>query len=215
MRIHIRYVWVLVLFAQVVCAGEIAVPGEPLKKSYKLESGYKEFYQTGKFADGYSMICDMGQAIPDPKRENWYNNKPIRGLQLELRARAAFTAAITEETKSMGFVVVVKGSDELIVFKPLGDYSSGSWDGDVFSSWSNTATDIEVYSERFGSSGYAHFDLLDGQGFFLKGRTGRLQITSYTIAGASKRPVCPYTIGDNAYLPHCPLVSKRGIFIAV
>jgi hypothetical protein len=149
-----------------------------LKRSYKLDGlGYKEFYQTGKNADSYSMICDMGQAIHDPKRTDWYTNKPIRGLKLELRARAAFVS-VTSQIKPMGFVVVTKNSDVLIIFKPVGNYENGVWDGDVFNSWSATETDIDVYSERFGKSGYAHFDLMDGNGFFYKS-DGRKQPDSF------------------------------------
>jgi len=154
--------------AQAAVSGEIAVLNKPLKKSYKLAgSDYNEFYQTGKFADSYSMICDMGQAVQDPKKPDWYVNKPIQGLKLELRARAAFIS-FSEQVKPMGFVVVTKNSDTLITFKPLGDIVDGEWDGDVFSSWSGTETEIKVYSERFGKSGYAYFDLLDGNGFFYK-----------------------------------------------
>ena len=151
-----------------VMAGEIADINEPLKSSYKLDGlGYKEFYQTGQYADSFSMICDMGQAIPDPKRSDWYTNRPIRGLKLELRARAAFVD-FENQIKPIGFVVVTKNSDVLIKFKPVGDYEKGKWDGDVFNSWSGTNTDIQVFSERFGRRGYAHFDLMDGNGFFYK-----------------------------------------------
>ncbi|WP_394147557.1 hypothetical protein [Shewanella atlantica] len=168
MRYHLTVLLLLILGYQAAVAGEIASFEGPLKKSYKLAgSDYSEFYQTGKFADSYSMICNMGQAIQDPKRPDWYTNKPIQGLKLELRARAALIN-FSNQVKPMGFVVVTKNSDILINFKPLGDNVGGEWDGDVFSSWAGTETDIKVYSERFGKSGYAHFDLLDGNGFFYK-----------------------------------------------
>jgi len=156
------------LFFTPVTAGEIAIPGEALKESYKLDGpGYKFFYKTGKYADSFSILCEMGQAIPDPKRPNWYNKKPIPGLRFELRARAAILD-IDNSIKPMGFIMVTKNGDTLITFKPIGGYENGKWDGDVLSSWSGTETDIRVYSERFGRSGHAYFDLLDGSGFFYK-----------------------------------------------
>ena len=149
-------------------SGEVAELHNPSKKSYKLAgTNYNELYQTGKFADSYSMICNMGQALQDPKKPDWYINKPIQGLKFELRARAAFID-FNKQVKPMGFVLVTKNNDTLITFKPLGDIVESKWDGDVFSSWSGTETDIKVYSERFGKSGYAYFDLLDGNGFFYK-----------------------------------------------
>ncbi|MGY5453515.1 hypothetical protein ACVFI8_21610 [Agarivorans sp. MS3-6] len=168
MKNQLRILALLICGSQIAVAGEIASLNEPLKKSYRLDGlGYTEFYKTGEYFDSFSMICDMGQAIPDPERSDWYTNKPIRGLKLELRARAVFVSA-GNQVKPMGFVVVTKSSDVLITFKPLGDYENGVWDGDVFNFWSGTETDIKVYSERFGKSGYAHFDLMDGNGFFYK-----------------------------------------------
>ncbi len=156
-----------------VGAGEIADINSQLKKSYSLsDTGYKEFYQTGNHADSFSMVCDMGQAIPNSERKGWYTNKPIAGLKLELRARATLID-MDGKIKPIGFVVVTKNNDILINFKPLGDMIKGVWDGDVFNSWSGTSTDISVYSERFGKSGYAHFDLLDGNGFFYKSDTNQ------------------------------------------
>ncbi len=147
---------------------ERAVLDAPLKKEYYSKgSAYKSFYQTGKIVDSYSMICDMGQAIPDAKKDNWYVNMPIEGLKLELRARAARIDA-KNNIRPLGFVVVTKNGDALITFSPIGEYKDGGWEGDEFNFWSGTDTDITVYSERFGLSGYAHFDLLDGNGFFYK-----------------------------------------------
>jgi hypothetical protein len=168
MKYHLKFLLLLICGSQTSGAGEIAGLNEQLKNSYKLDgSGYKEFYQTGKLVDSFSMICNMGQAIPNSDKSNWYTNKPIQGLKLELRARVAFVSA-NKQAHPMGFVVVTKNSDDLITFKPIGDYENGVWDGDVFNSWSGTGTNIEVYSERFGKSGYAHFDLMDGNGFFYK-----------------------------------------------
>jgi hypothetical protein len=112
------------------------------------------------------MVCDMGQAIPDSEKENWYTNKPVQGLKLELRARAVIKSL--GEYSPSGFVVVNKSGEDLIVFNPLGEYENGHWEGDVFNSWDGVDTEIEVFSERFGASGYAHFDLLSGNGFYYK-----------------------------------------------
>lgn len=146
---------------------QIAVPGESLKKEYQLEGTYDKFYQTGETIDSYSMLCDMGQALPDPKRENWYKNKPIPGLKLELQARAAFKS-YDGNYKPMGFVVITKDDEILTAFKPLGDYIDGQWEGDVFNTWSGVNSDIEVFSERSGRKGYAYFDLMSGNGFYYK-----------------------------------------------
>jgi hypothetical protein len=168
MKNQIKVLFLLSCLLQTAAAGEIAVFGEPMKNSYKLDGlGYTEFFQTGKFVDSFSMVCDMGQAIPDPRRHKWFDNKPIPGLKLELRARAAIIDT-NNLVKPMGFVVVTKSEEVLVTFKPLGEYENGKWDGDVLNSWSGVDTNIEVFSELFGKSGYAHFDLLDGNGFFYK-----------------------------------------------
>ncbi|MEJ1370896.1 MAG: hypothetical protein RPU94_04285 [Candidatus Sedimenticola sp. (ex Thyasira tokunagai)] len=147
---------------------EMAIPNAPLKKEYKLNgTGYKWFSQTGEIVTSYSIICNMGQALPDPNRENWYINKPISGLKLELRARAA-RRDYNNSIRPLGFVVVTKNKEVLITFSPLGDYVKGLWEGDTFNSWSGSSTEIEVFSERYGRKGYASFDLLDGNGFFYK-----------------------------------------------
>ena len=54
---------------------EMAVIGEPLKKVYLYQSAGNvsaEFHQIGETTDTFSMICDMGQAIPIPERKAWY-----------------------------------------------------------------------------------------------------------------------------------------------
>lgn len=186
-RFYLTILLLLIGSSKAVDAGEIAALNEPLKSSYKLDGAYKEFYQTGNYADSFSMICDMGQAIPDSRRPDWYTNTPIRGLKFELRARAAFISS-NKQVKPMGFVVVTKDRDVFITFKPLGDYENGVWDGDVFSSWSGSSTDIQVYSERFGKSGYAHFDLMSGNGFFYK-------------SGSSKEP--------EYFLSNCKRIKKE------
>jgi len=146
----------------------MAVFGEPLKSEYHLNgTGYDLFYQTGEVAESYSMMCDMGKAVPDPKKKNWFLNKPIYGLTLELRAKAA-QRDYNNDIKPMGFVVIVKDKDVLITFKPIGEYVDGQWEGDTFNSWSGNSTDIKIFNERFGESGYASFNLLDGNGFYYK-----------------------------------------------
>jgi len=146
----------------------MAILGEPIKKQYLLE-GYipAKLIQTGETAISFSIICDMGQAIPDPKKETWYLNAPVPGLKLELRARAILK--LHDNTYNpLGFVVITKNGETLKVFKPLGDYVKGQWDGDAFNSWSGTDTDIRVFSEYSGKSGHAYFDLMDGNGFYFK-----------------------------------------------
>ena len=161
----------IVLMASDLAIAQMAALGEPLKESYQLYGqGYEYFYNTYNKVDSYSIICDMGQAIPDKSLEQkWYTNKPIPGLRLELRARLAVENS--DGTFSpMGFIVIVKSGDVLKVFKPIGDFKEGEWSGDAFNSWSGTSTDIEVFSERFGVDGYASFDLIDGMGFYYKSR---------------------------------------------
>ena len=163
-----RFLLVLAGLLPSVIYAEKAILGEPLKKEYKLNgSGFKLLSQTGEFVSSYSMICEMGQALPDPNREYWYLNKPIPELRLELRARAARRDQ-HNSIRPFGFVVVTKNKEVLFTFSPVGDYVNGSWDGDTFNSWSGSSAEIKVFNERFGRKGYAHFDLLDGNGFFYK-----------------------------------------------
>ena len=61
---------------------------EPIKPEYRL--GYAKFVKTDQTGDGYSVICDVGQALPNPSREGWYTNKQIYGLTFELRGRLVF-----------------------------------------------------------------------------------------------------------------------------
>lgn len=177
------------LLASKLTVAEMAVLGEPLKERYRTE-GLGSFYQTGKKADSYSIICDMGQAVPDPKTaEDWYINKKIPGLGFELRAKAV----IERENNThwaVGFVVIVKNNDILKVFKPLGEYEKGKWTGDAFNSWSGTSTDIRVFSERFGMDGYASFDLMDGMGFY------------YQYQGQE---------GPSYFLSNCRRIKKSGL----
>lgn len=171
-----------------ISSAEIAVEGEPLKDSYRSEGTFPaEMIKTTETADSYSLICDIGQAIPNKSRgESWYINKPIPGLRLELRARLVSTSGST-----MGFTVITKNGEVLSRFKPLGDNVLGKWEGDVFSSWDATGTDIEVASERFGRSGLAQFDLISGNGFFYK--KGESQDPDYFLSNCHriKKPGLP------------------------
>ena len=129
------------------------------------------------------MTCDMGQAIPSLNKNGWYNNKEIPGLQLKLIAKAAFMDK-NSQIKPMGFVIIVKNNDILYTFKPLGSYENGQWQGDVFNSWSAVNTDISVYSELYGKSGFAKFDLLDGNGFFYK--TDKSETPDYFLSNCQR-----------------------------
>ncbi|WP_165725959.1 hypothetical protein [Pseudoalteromonas sp. SA25] len=169
---------------QTYASSEIAILGEPLSKEYALNGDYyKVFYQTGKMATSYSAVCDMGQAIQNSKQKDWYTNKPIQGLKLELRARAAIID-IDGKVKPIGFVVVTKNKDVLITFSPLGEMVNGKWEGDIFSSWSGVSTDIKVFSGYIGRAGSANFDLLDGNGFFYK--TGNTNQPDYFLSNCKR-----------------------------
>jgi len=147
----------------------IATLGEPLKEQYIVLDGV--FYKTDKSDIAYSMSCDMGEANPNPEKDGWYINSPIKGLTLELEAIGSIQSN-AKRYKSIGFVKVVKNGDVLKVFKPLGNYESdGTWDGDIFNSWSSTETEIELKSERHGNDGFAYFDLMKGTGWYYKNKT--------------------------------------------
>jgi hypothetical protein len=153
-------------------ADEKAILGEPLKEKYPFGDVVGGAVKNGEYASGYSYICDMGQAVPDKGKANWYENKPIEGLKLELRARAASTGKTANNlaNQSYGFVVITKHGEVLSTFNPLGEYSNNKWKGDTFNAWTNTGTDIEVYNEKMGTKGHAEFDLLAGMGFYFKSK---------------------------------------------
>ena len=147
---------------------EFAIYGEPIKKSYT--TSYGLFLQTGEKADSVDIICNMGQAIPDPEKEEWFINRPIDGLTFELRSVAVFDGML-EKNKAAGFALVVKNEEVLKTFRPIGNYknfSNATWEGDVFNAWSTADTDIKVFSERFGDNGFAELDLISGNGFYYK-----------------------------------------------
>lgn len=138
--------------------------GEQLKEAYPFSSTGK-FYHTGEAADVFDITCDMGQAMPSTERENWYVNRPIAGLRLELKARAALRH-YDGTVKAMGHVAVIKNGDPLKVFDPIGEWTSGEWDGDLLSSWPIDKPEVRLFSQRYGAKGYAHFNLMDGMGFY-------------------------------------------------
>lgn len=163
--------FLLVSFSCVINANEVAIMGESLKEKYELDNGMY-LLKTKRLVDSYSYICDMGQALKDDERENWYINKPIKGLKLELRARAALINH-ADYIKPMGFVVITKDNDVLITFSPVGDFVDGKWEGDAFNSWLADEGELKVYNERFGSKGFAKFDLLSGNGFYYKSKVNK------------------------------------------
>ena len=148
---------------------EIAEYGEPLKAEYP--DPRVSLHRTNETGFGYSMTCDMGAAIEDKVKEGWYTNRPIEGLTLQLKARIKLKSEWRNRT--LGFVTIVKHGDVLRVFKPIGHYEDGGWVGDTFSSWGNEDTSIKLYNQRSGTEGYAHFDLIDGDGFYYESQDDR------------------------------------------
>ncbi len=166
-----KYILTLLLlkfyFFSVNSHAEVAITGASLKKAYVVNNDFTSFYQTGKYADSYSMICEMEQAILDPSNNDQYISKPSLGLKLELRARATYIESITNIVRPIGFVVAVEESgNALISFTPLGKNVNGLWDGDVFNSWNGVSSEVNVHSGDLEKKAYAHFDLLDGTGLF-------------------------------------------------
>tara|TARA_R110000796_G_C14498966_1_gene428677 strand:+ start:271 stop:927 length:657 start_codon:yes stop_codon:yes gene_type:complete len=165
---------------------EFAIYGDPIKKSYNTgisltlptgETFKGVFLQTGEKADSVDIICNMGQAIPDPEKEAWFINRPIDGLTFELRSVAVFDGII-EKNKAAGFASVVKNGDVLKTFMPIGYYKNSTkapwkatWHGDVFTTWSTADADIEVFGGRLGDNGFAKLDLFSGNGFYYKQRS--------------------------------------------
>jgi hypothetical protein len=152
---------------------EKAVFGQPLKKEYVYHGSDGEpvgfTKQTGATADGFSVICDMGQAMPSLSRDGWYENKPIPGLRLEFRARAAKRHRSEyfgwDLIGSAGFVVVTKNNEVIKVFNPNGKHVGKVWTGDALHEWGAAeGTDLDAFD---GSSGtWARFDFMDGMGFY-------------------------------------------------
>lgn len=182
----------LLIFSCTAAIAQQAKLGEPLKPEYRLGLGSTaRLFATDETATGHSFICDMGQAIPSTERDDWYTNKPVSGLRLELRARAINKAetSVPDTDTNYGFIVIVKNEEVLKVFKPLGS--------DVFTVWDSDDTDIIVYSELLGADGYAEFDLLSGNGFYYKTRDSSPQ---YFLSNCRKiakpnLPVYEYDFG--------------------
>ena len=175
MKIH-RGIFAYLTFLPSLVFAEAELPSydDPLKDkyvSYVGDNKFSEFFNTGEMGKGYSVVCDMGNAIPIPDKKGWYSNQPIYNLKFELRAKLLLNQK--SGLRPSGFVLLTKKGVVLDSFKPIGDMLDGKWDGDHFNSWASEGTDIEVFSERFGKSGYAHFDLLEGNGFYYKQRDNK------------------------------------------
>ncbi len=153
---------------------KIRALAKSLDKEYKpLFDDYIQ-YHTGEYADSYSMICEMGQAIPVKGRYRnspiTYNYIPIVGLRLELIARLA-DKSVGNKLRSCGFVVVTENQEALLTFNQSGDYSDNErWNWDNFICWYPKKEYIRVQSMRHNQGGYAsaYFDLRDGNGFYYK-----------------------------------------------
>jgi len=157
----------LTMFPENALCDEIASFNEPLKSEYIFtKPGSGRLYRTEQTFDSYSIICAVGQAIPDNHREGWYVNKPIAGLSFEMRARLAIDT--WDGLKPAGFAVFVKNGEILKMLNPLGEYENGEWNGDVFSTWSHSSSDIVIISESLGRTEIGEIDLLDGNGLFYK-----------------------------------------------
>ena len=115
---------------------------------------------TSKHADGHSFICKLGEAIAEA--DDYYRNKPIDGLELELRARV-----VSERWNETGGHVLIKKHGQILkTFYPLGDLTLGVWDGDFFNAWDGTSETIKLFSQRNGTDGFVYFDLFTGKGFY-------------------------------------------------
>ena len=144
----------------------------PLKKEYFIDELFNyrttEFYayrytRTASNMNGFSVICDMGQAIPDAENESWFKNNPILGLSLELRARAVIAHSYDSDQffYNVGFVVIVKNGEVMKSFDP-----PESW---FLPWWTQSSTDISISNWKYGTKEDSlKFDLLSGNGFYYK-----------------------------------------------
>jgi hypothetical protein len=121
------------------------------------------FTKTDLTEDGFSVICNMGFAIPDDEKEGWYSDKPIAGFQLELRARAIINRFPGTEGDfvNAGYVVLARNGE---IVKSL-DPTKRSF----LLTWSNSGPAIYVaHGSLDGAIGSLSFDLLSGNGFYYK-----------------------------------------------
>lgn len=194
-----------------VAADELPGLDEPLKQSYVLKGDVTgTFAQTGKSAAGYSVICNMGQAIPNKKQgEDWYENRPIAGLTLELRAKL-LQQTDPANLKPAGFVVLVKNGEVLKTFRPIGEMKGDVWVGDSFSSWGPDTT-IEVSNGGVGTDGFARINIIDGMGFYYNSRN---EEPAYFLSSCHKipkpnLPVYDWHFGPNAGTKTPATIQKK------
>ena len=151
------FIAVSIGFAEAAEQTEVAKFGEPLKEEYW--SGDARILDTGDFASGVSVMCDVGQALPSTERENWYINRPIDGLSLELQALAVNESELDSwPDVTYGFAVFIKNGDSLRVLPPM--------EGDIFLAWDNEGTEYKLRSEESRETHLIEFDLLSGNGFY-------------------------------------------------
>ncbi len=149
-----------------------AIEIEPLKSVYHsrqlsdVSSNDKYVYRftrTRLSETGFSVICDMGKAVPDSEDEDAYSNQPMPGLRIELRARAMVRHSYDGEPLyyNTGFVVVVKDGAVTKSFDPPKPWFL-PW-------WSNSKNDIYLRDwPPTGKADSLNFDLLSGNGLYHK-----------------------------------------------
>jgi hypothetical protein len=84
---------------------------------------------TGLFGTGHSIECDLGNALPDLERENYYKNQPIAGARFIAKAEAVGTrhppqGVMAEEEPweaTYGQVFIVKNSQIISQWEPSGE----------------------------------------------------------------------------------------------
>lgn len=145
----------LLTYSTVVFSNDIAVYGEELKPQYNSYPNMLLF-QTAKKASGVAIRCKLKKANGGSIPEAYFIMEPVATLD------------DYEGVKSIGFAYIEKFNDPVLIMKPIGNFSNGIWLGDVFSSWENDNIEYTVYSERGGASGIAHFDIIEGDGFYAK-----------------------------------------------
>jgi hypothetical protein len=154
MKISMFYL-MLLAYSTLVFSNDVAIYGEELKPQYNTTPNML-LAQTGEKAPGVSIRCQLikinGNLIP----EAYFVMEPLATLELY------------EGVKSMGFAYIEKYNEPVLLMRPIGNLSNGEWIGDVFSSWENNDIEYTVYSERGGASGIAHFNLIEGDGFYTK-----------------------------------------------
>lgn len=157
-----RFLLLLAILCASPAVSEQAVFGEELKSRYSSSGSiYKNRYlvDIGENSFAYSFTCNMGEAIKDEAREDWYTNRPVDGLKLELRARAIIRHDLRGDM-ALGFVAIRKHADDLKIFKPDINYA--------FSIWDINNTYLTISGARLEGESSIYFDLLDGKGFYYR-----------------------------------------------